>query len=138
MKAKMKKENLHSRVPITNEILEALKAKREKMHYSYNDVAELLGVHWSTYRKWELQETTHYSGLMEQRIKSYLNGDLPVHDNVADMAALEKLINRQKSLFRLLVDDYKLQMKFFSDMEKLLDKTLDKYSSIHQSKQKKK
>ena len=135
----LKKEHLHTnRVPITDEIREALKAKREKLHYSYNDVAELLGVHWSTYRKWELQETTHYSGLMEQRIKSYLNGDLPVHDNVADMAALEKLINRQKSLFRLLLNDYKLQMKFFSDMEKLLDKTLDKYSLIHQTKQKKK
>ena len=138
MKAKMKKENLHSRVPITNEILEALKAKREKMHYSYNDVAELLGVHWSTYRKWELQETTHYSGLMEQKVIAYLNDELRGQINAADMAALEKLINRQKSLFRLLVDDYKLQMKFFSDMEKLLDKTLDKYSSIHQTKQKKK
>jgi transcriptional regulator with XRE-family HTH domain len=138
MKAKMKKENLHSRVPITNEILEALKAKREKMHYSYNDVAELLGVHWSTYRKWELQETTHYSGLMEQKVIAYLNDDLHEQFNVADMAALEKLVNRQKSVFRLLSNDLRMQMKFFTDMEKLLDKTLDKYSSIHQSKQKKK
>ena len=40
-----KNENLHNRVPITDEIREALKEKREKMHYSYNDVAELLGVH---------------------------------------------------------------------------------------------
>ena len=138
MKAKMKKENLHSRVPITNEILEALKAKREKMHYSYNDVAELLGVHWSTYRKWELQETTHYSGLMEQRVIAYLNDDLHEQANVADMADLERLVNRQKSVFRLLSNDLKMQMKFFSNMEKLIDKTLDKYSSIHQSKKKKK
>ena len=138
MKAKMKKENLHSRVPITNEILEALKAKREKMHYSYNDVAELLGVHWSTYRKWELQSTTHYSGLMEQRVIAYLNDDLHEQANVADMADLERLVNRQKSVFRLLSNDLKMQMKFFSNMEKLLDKTLDKYSSIHQSKKKKK
>ena len=133
-----KNENLHNRVPITDEIREALKEKREKMHYSYNDVAELLGVHWSTYRKWELQETTHYSGLMEQKVIAYLNDELHGQINAADMAALEKLVNRQKSVFRLLSDDLKMQMKFFTDMEKLIDKTLDKYSSIHQSKKKKK
>ena len=138
MKDKKKNENLHNRVPITDEICEALKAKREKMHYSYNDVAELLGVHWSTYRKWELQETTHYSGLMEQKVIAYLNDELHGQFNAADMAALEKLVNRQKSVFRLLSDDLKMQMKFFTDMEKLIDKTLDKYSSIHQSKKKKK
>ena len=133
-----KNENLHNRVPITDEICEALKEKREKMHYSYNDVAELLGVHWSTYRKWELQETTHYSGLMEQKVIAYLNDDLHEQFNVADMAALEKLVNRQKSVFRLLSNDLRMQMNFFTNMEKLIDKTLDKYSSIHQSKQKKK
>ena len=138
MKDKKKNENLHNRVQITDEIREALKAKREKMHYSYNDVAELLGVHWSTYRKWELQSTTHYSGLMEQRVIAYLNDDLHEQFNAADMAALEKLVNRQKSVFRLLSNDLRMQMKFFSDMEKLIDKTLDKYSSIHQSKQQKK
>ena len=138
MKDKKKNENLHNRVLITDEIREALKAKREKMHYSYNDVAELLGVHWSTYRKWELQKTTHYSGLMEQKVIAYLNDDLHEQFNVADMAALEKLVNRQKSVFRLLSNDLRMQMKFFSDMEKLIDKTLDKYSTIHQSKKKKK
>ena len=129
--AKIKEE--HNRVPITDEIREALKAKREKLHYSYNDVAELLGVHWSTYRKWELQSTTHYSGLMEQRVIAFLNEDLRGQANEVDMAALEKLMNRQKSVFRLLSNDLKMQTKFFSDMEKLLDQTLDKYSIIHQS-----
>ena len=129
-----KKKHLQNRVPITDEIRKALKAKREKLHYSYNDVAELLGVHWATYRKWELQSTTHYSGLMEQRVIAYLNDDLSGQANdAADMEALEKLVNRQKSVFRLLSNDLKMQMKFFSDMEKLLDKTLDKYSIIHQN-----
>ncbi|MBR5026589.1 MAG: hypothetical protein IKX48_16120 [Victivallales bacterium] len=129
-----KKEHLQNRVPITDEIRKALKAKREKLHYLYNDVAELLGVHWATYRKWELQSTTHYSGLMEQRVIAYLNDDLSGQANdAADMEALEKLVNRQKSVFRLLSNDLKMQMKFFSDMEKLLDKTLDKYSIIHQN-----
>ena len=135
----LKKEHLHTtRVPITDEIREALKAKREKLHYSYNDVAELLGVHWSTYRKWELQSTTHYSGLMEQRVIAFLNDDLHGQANEADMAALEKLMNRQKSVFRLLSNDLKMQTKFFSHMEKLLDETLDKYSIRHQTKQKNK
>ena len=134
--AKIKEE--HNRVPITDEIREALKAKREKLHYSYNDVAELLGVHWSTYRKWELQSTTHYSGLMEQRVIAFLNDDLHGQANEADMAALEKLMNRQKSVFRLLSNDLKMQTKFFSHMEKLLDQTLDKYSIRHQTKQKNK
>ena len=135
----LKKEHLHTtRVPITDEIREALKAKREKLHYSYNDVAELLGVHWSTYRKWELQSTTHYSGLMEQRVIAFLNDDLRGQANEADMATLEKLMNRQKSVFRLLSNDLKMQTKFFSDMEKLLDQTLDKYSIRHQTKQKNK
>ena len=138
MKAKIKKKNLRKRVPITDEIREALKAKREKLHYSYNDVAELLGVHWSTYRKWELQSTTHYSGLMEQRVIAFLNDDLHGQANEADMAALEKLMNRQKSVFRLLSNDLKMQTKFFSHMEKLLDQTLDKYSIRHQTKQKNK
>ena len=138
MKDKKKNENLHNRVPITDEIREALKAKREKMHYSYNDVAELLGVHWSTYRNWELQLTTHYTGLTEQKVIAYLNDELHGQINAADMAALEKLVNRQKSVFRLLSNDLRMQMKFFTDMEKLIDKTLDKYSTIHQSKQKKK
>ena len=138
MKDKKKNENLHNRVPITDEIREALKAKREKMHYSYNDVAELLGVHWSTYRNWELQLTTHYTGLTEQKVIAYLNDELHGQINAADMAALEKLENRQKSVFRLLSNDLRMQMKFFTDMEKLIDKTLDKYSSIHQSKKKKK
>ena len=75
---------------------------------------------------------------MEQRVIAYLNDDLHEQFNVADMAALEKLVNRQKSVFRLLSNDLRMQMKFFSDMEKLIDKTLDKYSTIHQSKQKKK
>ena len=75
---------------------------------------------------------------MEQRVIAYLNDDLHEQANVADMADLERLVNRQKSVFRLLSNDLKMQMKFFSNMEKLLDKTLDKYSSIHQSKQKKK
>ena len=138
MKDKKKNENLHNRVLITDESREALKAKREKMHYSYNDVAELLGVHWSTYRNWELQFTTHYTGLTEQKVIAYLNDELHGQINAADMAALEKLENRQKSVFRLLSNDLKMQMKFFSDMEKLIDKTLDKYSTIHQSKKKKK
>ena len=75
---------------------------------------------------------------MEQKVIAYLNDDLHEQFNAADMAALEKLVNRQKSVFRLLSNDLRMQMKFFTDMEKLLDKTLDKYSTIHQSKQKKK
>ena len=136
--AQITKEHLHNRVPITDEIRKALKAKREKMHYTYNDVAELLGVHFTTYRLWEKQSTTHYTKLMEQRVIAYLNDDLHEQANVADMADLERLVNRQKSVFRLLSNDLKMQMKFFTDMEKLLDKTLDKYSTIHQSKKKKK
>ena len=109
MKDKKKNENLHNRVLVTDDIREALKAKREKMHYSYNDVAELLGVHWSTYRNWELHETTHYSGLMEQKVIAYLNDELRGQINAADMAPLEKLVNRQKSVFRLLSNDLKMQ-----------------------------
>ena len=75
---------------------------------------------------------------MEQKVIAYLNDELRGQINAADMAALEKLVNRQKSVFRLLSNDLRMQMKFFTDMEKLLDKTLDKYSTIHQSKQKKK
>ena len=75
---------------------------------------------------------------MEQKVIAYLNDDLHEQFNVADMAALEKLVNRQKSVFRLLSNDLRMQMNFFTDMEKLIDKTLDKYSTIHQSKQKKK
>ena len=75
---------------------------------------------------------------MEQKVIAYLNDELRGQINAADMAALEKLVNRQKSVFRLLSNDIKMQMKFFTDMEKLIDKTLDKYSTIHQSKQKKK
>ena len=131
--AQIKKEHLHNRVPITDEIRKALKAKREKMHYTYNDVAERLGVHFTTYRLWEKQSTTHYTKLMEQRVIAYLNDDLHEQANVADMADLERLVNRQKSVFRLLSNDLKMQMKFFSDMEKLLDETLDKYSIIHQN-----
>ena len=75
---------------------------------------------------------------MEQKVIAYLNDDLHEQFNVADMAALEKLVNRQKSVFRLLSNDLRMQMKFFTDMEELIDKTLDKYSTIHQSKKKKK
>ena len=96
---------------------------------------ESIGVHIA---KRKLQETTHYSGLMEQKVIAYLNDELRGQINATDMAALEKLVNRQKSVFRLLSNDLRMQMKFFTDMEKLLDKTLDKYSTIHQSKQKKK
>ena len=75
---------------------------------------------------------------MEQKVIAYLNDELRGQINAADMAALEKLVNRQKSVFRLLSNDLRMQMNFFTDMEKLIDKTLDKYSSIHQSKKKKK
>ena len=75
---------------------------------------------------------------MEQKVIAYLNDELRGQINAADMAALEKLVNRQKSVFRLLSNDLRMQMNFFTDMEKLIDKTLDKYSTIHQSKQKKK
>ena len=75
---------------------------------------------------------------MEQKVIAYLNDELRGQINAADMAALEKLVNRQKSVFRLLSNDLRMQMNFFTDMEKLIDKTLDKYSSIHQSNKKKK
>ena len=62
----------HRRVPISMEVRQALHAKRLGFGLSYSGAAELIGVHWSTYRKWEIGQTTIYTREIERHVKIFL------------------------------------------------------------------
>ena len=133
-KAEMNKERAasHHRVPITEEIRQALRTKRLGFGLSYSGAAELIGVHWSTYRKWETGETTKFTREIERRIKSFLNEEKP---SITTLDALDnssrkmdKLIHRLRSTYRLCQKQPRLQDRLAFRLEGLIDEILSIYS----------
>ncbi len=120
----------HSRVTITDDIREALKAKRLRLGFSYAKVADCLGVHWSTYRKWEREETTQCTHLTLERMQIFLKDETLTESvkTVTPEHVMDKLMRRQRNLFRLISNDLKRREKFLTRLEALLDDTLEEWS----------
>ena len=122
----------HRRVPISMEVRQALRTKRLGFGLSYTGAAELIGVHWSTYRKWEIGETSMYTREIERRIKCFLDEEKPMITTLdADEHSsrmLDKLINRLRNTFRLCQRQPRLQDRLTVRLENLLDEILDIYS----------
>ena len=129
----MKKDSMHTRVVIEDATRKALKAKRLLFGYSYEQMAIHLGVHWSTYRKWERGETALYTRMMEVRVRTFLD-DEELDDKVLfgasrdDVVILEKLIRRQRSLFRLISNDTRRRRLLINRIEATIDGVMDDVS----------
>ena len=122
----------HHRVPISMEVRQALRTKRLGFGLSYSGAAELIGVHWSTYRKWEIGETTRYTREIERRVKFFLEEEKPMITTLdADEHSsrlLDKLITRLRNTYRLCQREPHLQARLTVRLEDLLDEILNIYS----------
>lgn len=122
----------HRRVPISMEVRQALRTKRLGFGLSYAGAAELIGVHWSTYRKWEIGQTTMYTQEIERRIECFLKEEKPMITTLdADEQSarlLDKLITRLRNTYRLCQRQPRLQDRLTVRLEGLLDEILSIYS----------
>ena len=122
----------HHRVPISMEVRQALRTKRLGFGLSYSGAAELIGVHWSTYRKWEIGETTRYTREIERRVKFFLEEEKPMITTLdADEHSsrlMDKLITRLRNTYRLCQRQPRLQDRLLLRLESLLDEILSIYS----------
>lgn len=125
----MRTDELHHRVRITEEIRLTMREKRLQLGFSYNKAADRINVHWSTYRKWETGETPQYTLESEQRVKAFLQDDIPTKKGPTDDEILTKLMRRQRAVFRMLPQDSELREKFLDNLEVLVDKFLVCFSS---------
>jgi hypothetical protein len=125
----MRTDELHHRVRITEEIRLAMREKRLQLGFSYTKAAERIDVHWSTYRKWETGETPQYTLEREQRVKAFLQDDIPAKKGPTADEILTKLMRRQRAVFRMLPQDSELRGKFLDNLEVLVDKFLEIFSS---------
>ena len=130
----MKKEmaESHHRVPITEEVRQALREKRLGFGMSYAGAGEFIGVHWSTYRKWETGETTQYTREIERRVQCFLTEEKPSlatldeHEKASRM--MDKLIHRLRNTYRLCQRQPRLQERLAVRLEGLIDEILSIYS----------
>ena len=125
----MRTDELHHRVRITEEIRLAMREKRLQLGFSYNKAADRINVHWSTYRKWETGETPQYTLESEQRVKAFLQDDIPTKKGPTADEILTRLMRRQRAVFRMLPQDSELRGKFLDNLEVLVDKFLEIFSS---------
>ena len=133
MKAeKQEKATSHQRVLIKEEVREALRKKRIGMGISYAGAAEYIGVHWSTFRKWETGQTTKFTREIERRIQRFLAEENPskttldAEENTSRM--MDKLIHRLRSTYRLCQKQPRLQERLTLRLEGLIDEILNIYS----------
>ena len=130
----MKKEmaESHHRVPITEEVRQALREMRLSFGMSYSGAGEFIGVHWSTYRKWETGETTQYTREIERRVQCFLTEEKPSlatldeHEKASRM--MDKLIHRLRNTYRLCQRQPRLQERLVVRLEGLIDEILSIYS----------
>jgi transposase len=126
----MKKEMAenHHRVPITEEVRKALREKRLGFGMSYTAAAEFIGVHWSTYRKWETGETTQYTREVERRVQCFLTEEKPsmatLDEHEKSSRMMEKLIHRLRNTYRLCQRQPRLQERLAIRLEGLIDDIL--------------
>ena len=126
-----KKKN-HHRVMISEETRMAMQQKRISLGLSFAGVAQFIGVHWSTYRKWENGETSKFTREIERRVKHFLDSPKPTFEYVVededDLHRLDKLIHRLRSIYRLCNQQNTLREKLTSRLEGILDEILSQYS----------
>ena len=117
------------RVPITEETRQSLHAKRLGLGFSYSKAAEYIGVHWSTYRKWETGETTQYTKEVERRVKQFLTEEKPslatIDEHERATRLMEKLISRFRNTYRLCRNQPRLQERLTARLETLIDEVLN-------------
>ena len=122
----------HHRVPITEEVRQALREKRMGFGMSYSGAAEFIGVHWSTYRKWETGETTQYTREIERRVQCFLTEEKPsmatLDEQEKSTRMMEKLIHRLRYTHRLCQKQPRLQERLAVRLEALIDEILGIYS----------
>ena len=122
----------HHRVPITEEVRQALREKRLGFGLSYSGAAEFIGVHWSTYRKWETGSTTQYTREIERRVQCFLTEEKPsmatLDEQEKSTRMMEKLIHRLRYTHRLCQKQPRLQERLAVRLEGLIDEILGIYS----------
>ena len=127
-----KKQGSHRRTEITSEIRQLLKQKRLSLGLSYVDAAQFIGVHWTTFRKWENGETKMFTCAIARRVKHFIESPKPafeyhVNEDEANQA-LDRLIHRLRNVYHLCQQQQPIQEKFIKRLETLLDEMLTIYS----------
>lgn len=122
-----------SRVPISDVERRLLLEKRKREGLSLVCVAEILGVHWTTLRKWENGETSLISRSSSARLREFLScevvsGRSVQHSDSVDLSPadssdsrLDVLIRRLTTLMKLCRGRQALRDRLLGEMERLVD-----------------
>jgi hypothetical protein len=128
------------RYPLSAQTRQRLRQKRYDLSLSFERLGKLLSVHWSTVRKWETGETSHYSAAHHEALQAFLAGDydhrffpgrdiaplpLPGQDYeavpITDCRHLNCALRRISHLYQLAEKIPKLRLAILQQMEELSD-----------------
>ncbi len=112
---------------LNNDTRTELREKRKKLGLSYDNMADFIGVHWSTYRKWELGPTARCSMGHTRTLNALLNGK---YDYI--LAATkkgtaekdhdaEKILNSLSLISSLISDAPPIREEFNNKLNSILD-----------------
>ncbi|MGI5925471.1 MAG: hypothetical protein ACOX9E_16125 [Lentisphaeria bacterium] len=131
------------RYPLSAQTRQRLRQKRYDLNLSFERLGRLLSVHWSTARKWENGETSHYSSAHHEKLQAFIAGDydhlftprreiapLPLPDdepstsNAPDGQRLNSVLRRIANLYQLAQPNSSLQSAIIRQLDDLSDSIL--------------
>lgn len=131
------------RYPLSAQTRQRLRQKRYDLNLSFERLGELLSVHWSTVRKWETGETSHYSSAHHEKLQAFIAGDydhlftarrviapLPLPDDELptgddpNSQRLDSVLRRLAHLYQLAQPNSSLQSAIIRQLDDLSDSIL--------------
>lgn len=128
------------RYPLSAQTRQRLRQKRYDLNLSFERLGKLLSVHWSTARKWENGETSHYSSAHHEKLQAFIAGDydhlftprreiapLPLPDGELptgddpDSQRLDSVLRRIAHLYQLAQSNPGLQLAIIRQLDELSD-----------------
>lgn len=128
------------RYPLSAPTRQRLRQKRYDLNLSFERLGKLLSVHWSTVRKWETGETSHYSSSHHEKLQAFIAGDydhlftvrreisplpLPAADlcsgDDAGSQRLDSVLRRIAHLYQLAQSNAGLQSAIIRQLDDLTD-----------------
>ena len=70
-----KKKRIKFTCQFTDEIRQLIRRKRNQLGLSYAQMADFLGINWTTIRKWEKGPTGYCELVYRPKIEGFINGD---------------------------------------------------------------
>ena len=128
------------RYPLSAPTRQRLRQKCYDLNLSFERLGKLLSVHWSTVRKWETGETSHYSSSHHEKLQAFVAGDydhlftvrreisplpLPAADlcsgDDAGSQRLDSVLRRIAHLYQLAQSNASLQTAIIRQLDDLTD-----------------